>query len=354
MTKPTPTGAALHDPAAVLDLAIRILEAADADPVNARIVAEHLVEASLVGVDTHGIVQLSGYVRAIREGRLDPRATPTVDRETPVAGRVRGHWGFGHVAALEATRIGIAKATAVGCAAIAIVESGHIGRVGHFAELAADAGIISLLFAGGYGDVPRVAPFGGVKPVTGTNPIAFGFPGEPGGGPFFDFATTMVAGGKVTESLRLGRPMPAGALMDQEGRPSDDPQSMYTGGWLTPFGGHKGYSILIAAEWLGRIATGADDYFVSSHGEPMSRQQGILGIFLRADLFVDRATVDQRSADTASRIRAVPSVDGGEPVRIPGDGARSTRLQRSKTGIPIDVETWEGIQSLSRELGLQP
>jgi uncharacterized oxidoreductase len=192
-----------------------------------------------------------------------------------------------------------------------------------------------------------------VEPATGTNPIAFGFPGGPDGGPFFDFATTTVAGTKVTESLRLGSPLPAGALMDRDGRPSADPQSMYTGGWFTPFGGHKGFAILLAAEWLGRIATGADDFFVSEDDGTMSRQQGIFGIFIRPDLFVDRATTDQRGAETAARIRAVAPVPGGEPVRIPGDGARSTRRRRSRTGIPIDVETWDRIEALARELGVQ-
>jgi LDH2 family malate/lactate/ureidoglycolate dehydrogenase len=351
---PSDAGARSHDPDRLRLLVAAILEGAGADPLNATTVADHLVDASLCGVDTHGIIQVPGYVAAIRAGHLDPRARPTIDAETASTVRVRGHWGFGHVTALEATRYGIDRARDQGCAAVAIVECGHIGRVGHFVEMAADAGVIALMFAGGFGvEVPAAVPFGGSERVLHTNPIAFAFPGGEEGGPTFDFATTTVAGMKVSEAKRHGTTLPPGAIVDRDGAPSVDPEAFYDGGALLPFGGHKGYAIAAEAEWLGRIATGADAFSAASPAEPVLRHQGVLAMFLRVDAFEASDVVRSSSDAMARRVRNVAPAPGFDRVRLPGDPERATRAERSETGIPVDESTWAALSGLADELGVE-
>jgi len=345
----------VRDAGSLTALVRRILETAGADAANARIVADHLVLASLSGVDTHGVATLESYVLGIEQGTLLPRAKPTIDCDHGLTARIRGHWGFGHVAALVATDLGIEKAKRDGAAIVAIVECGHIGRVGHFVERAAAAGVVALVFTGGYGvAAAKAVPFGGREPVLHTNPIAFAFPGGSEGGPTFDFATTAVAGSKVVRAQRLGAKLPPGSVVDPYGEPSDDPQVVGNGGWYVPFGGHKGYAIMVAAEWLGRIETGADDFASESPAEPLMRHQGVLGIFMRPDLFAEASDTGRRSDETATRIRrAAPTSESGPAVRLPGDGTRAERIRRSEAGIPIDAETWAGLVDLAHRLGVE-
>jgi uncharacterized oxidoreductase len=336
---------------ALREFAIRALRGAGADASNARIVAQHLVMANLTGVDTHGVAVLPGYVDAIRAGYLRARAKPIVDAETPVAVRVRGQWGFGHVATHLATEIGVAKATAGGCAVVAIVECGHVGRLGHYVERAARAGVAGMLFAGGYGVAgPLAAAYGGIDAVLSTNPLAFAFPD---GGPLFDFATTAVSGGRVVAARRRGERLPPGVLIASDGSATDDPAQLWSGGALLPFGEHKGYALMIATEWLGRIATGADDFAPDSPVEASRRHQGLLGVFIRADLFVSRSASRERTRDTAERIRATRSQPGRPPVRVPGDQARAIRSSRTRHGIPIEPAVWTSLVALGDTLGVK-
>jgi uncharacterized oxidoreductase len=341
-----------HDAGEVEDLVRRILRSAGADEENAGIVASHLVQASLSGVDTHGVIQVPGYVAGIRAGEIDPTAKPSIDIDAPGGTRVRGHWGFGHVATLRGSEVGIEQALESGSAVVAVVECGHIGRVGHYAELAADAGVVALIFAGGYGvEVAASVPFGGRDRVLHTNPIAFAFPGTDGLGPVFDFATTAVAGMKISEARRLGQRLPPGSLVDRDGRLTDDPDAFVDGGSHVPFGGHKGYAISVEAEWLGRIATGADDFSDASPADPVMRHQGVLMVFIRADLFSDGALVRERGDAMAERIRSAAPAVGFDRVQLPGDPERTTRARRSAEGIPLDPETWTKLVALAEELG---
>jgi hydroxycarboxylate dehydrogenase B len=341
------------EPAMLQHLIERIFVAAGASPENASIVSEHLVRASLVGVDTHGVIHVPGYVRAIRDGLLDPKATPTIDIDLPAASRVRGHWGFGHVAVLAATRVGIQKSLDYGCSTTAIVECGHIGRVGHFTEIAAAQGVVAFLYAGGYGvDAPASVPFGGRDPILHTNPIAFATPGGHEPGPMFDFATTAVAGMKVSEARRFGRRLPRDSVVDSDGRPTDDPEAFFNGGSHVPFGGHKGYAISLQAEWLGRILTGADDFATDSPAEPVMRHQGVFGVFVRADLFSTRIAIGERTDDLVARIHAVEPAPEFDRVLVPGDPERTALAIRTRDGIPVDEETWEAIVAVGRDLGV--
>jgi LDH2 family malate/lactate/ureidoglycolate dehydrogenase len=353
--KDRPAEVDTYPPDAIELLVHSMFVAAGATDENASIVAAHLVRANLSGVDTHGVIHVPGYLDAIAEGRIDPAAAPSIEDETATSARVRGHWGFGHVAALRATETGIAKARAAGMGIAAVEECGHIGRVGHYAELAADAGVVALFFCGGYGyESPSAVPFGGRKPELHTNPIAFAFPGGAVGGPAFDFATTAVAGMKVQEARRHGQRLPSGSIVDRDGRPTDAPEDFFAGGALLPFGGHKGYAIMVQAEWLGRIATGADAFADMSPAEAAMRHQGTLGIFFRSDLFAERTQVATMSDAMAIRIRGSEPAPGVAQVQLPGDPERASRAVRSVGGIPIDRETLDSLLTRARQLGVAP
>jgi LDH2 family malate/lactate/ureidoglycolate dehydrogenase len=327
----------------------RILEGAGASPENATLVAEHLVLANLKGVDSHGVFHLPSYVDAIREGLLAPTATPSILKEGGSHGLISGHWTFGQVAALYAINAAIDKAGQSGMSVVGLVQSHHIGRVGHYAERAADHGMACLIFTGGYGvEDPAAAPYGGRARLLHTNPIAFGFPGHREPAVTFDFATTALAGSKVLVASRRNEQLPTNSIIDSEGRPTTDPDAFFAGGAFLPFGGHKGYALMVAGELLGRVLTGSDDYAEESRGGPVMRHQGVAFVVLKADLLSDIDMVGSRVDDLEKQIRAVPPAQGFASVLVPGDPERAAFRDRTSDGLDIDQQTWAALEILDQ------
>jgi LDH2 family malate/lactate/ureidoglycolate dehydrogenase len=102
----------------------------------------------------------------------------------------------------------------------------------------------------------EVVPFGGKFPTLGTNPHSWGFPTtEAIGYPIvIDWATSVVAMGRVQQLAREGKQLPPNAAVDANGTPTTDPtQAKY----LLPFGGHKGYGLSLMNEIIGGFIGGS-------------------------------------------------------------------------------------------------
>ena len=204
------------------DFIARIFTAAGASEANARTSAAHVAGANLCGVDTHGAWQVAGYVEDIRRGWLVPDAEPRVVREHPGGLLVAGAWTFGQVAAEFAVTEGLKRLDRQAVVLVGVVQCHHLGRVGHYPELAAEQGAIALVC--------------GRDPVFNTNPLAYAAP-APDGGIMADFATTAGANARVRIARERGESLPEGFGVDAEGRPTTDPDAVADGGALLPFGG---------------------------------------------------------------------------------------------------------------------
>ena len=238
-----------------------ILVAAGADEANADRVAEGLVSANLSGVDPHGVFHMQEYVEGIRDGFIVPAAKPEIITETPTTAMITGNWTFGFVTAKFALDLAVSKARAQSIAIVGMVRCGHIGRLGEYAEMAAADGMVSYTWAGGYSeDQQSTVPYGGRGKVLHTNPLSIGFPAGEETPMVMDFATTVGSGSKIMVARDRKERLPPGSIIDKHGNPSTDPEDFINGGAHLPFGGHKGYAIMLAVEFLGRILTGSDDY----------------------------------------------------------------------------------------------
>ena len=154
---------------------------------------------------------------------------------------VSGELGFGQIAAEYLVRATIPLAHEAGVAVGALVRCNHIGRLGHYAELAAAEGLISLICAGGFAVTgARAAPFGGRRRLLDTNPFCMGFPAASEAPVVVDFATTALSGVKVANALERGQQLPAYSIVDQAGRHTTDPEDFAAGGAYLPFGGAGG------------------------------------------------------------------------------------------------------------------
>ena len=344
----------LKSAAELTELASRILAAAGASPDNARGVAEHLVLANLSGVDSHGVWHVKGYVEHIREGQLDPAARPEVVKETPTSVQVSGHWTFGHIAAAFAMERAIEKAAEKNVALAALVQSNHIGRLGHYVEMAAAKDMVAMVFLGGQGNEnPTAVPFGGRAKLMHTNPLAMGFPGGEFPPMFFDYATTTVAGVKVVNAHRRQRELPPGCIVDAEGRPTTDPAEFFAGGGHVAFGGHKGYALMLAIDYLGRIVAGADHFVEENRGGLYDAHSGTLMVVFKADLFQSFAAYAAAADEMGQRVRNSPPAPGFAEVLAPGDLEERARRQRRRDGIPIEDDIWETLCEAAAAVGIE-
>ncbi len=326
---------------------------AGSEAAEARIVADHLVEANLQGHDSHGVWRVARYMDRLKAGNLraNQRARVTVDSGPLI--RVEGDLGYGQVIARQAMTLGIARAQEAGAAVLAVCDCAHMGRIGAWAEMAAEAGLVSIHFVNTTGAGIMVAPFGGRDRRLSSNPIAAGIP-VPGRPPvILDLATTVVAEGKIQVAFNKGTPLPEGCIIDAEGRPSRDPADFYADppGAMLPFGGHKGSGLSFLCEVLAGSLTGGRS------GHPDNAPAGrlvnnMLAIIVETGRFW---SPDDYAGDVARLVAWVggsrPSVPGGE-VLFPGDLERRTREERLAGGVPLDDRTLEQVRDAARSVGV--
>ncbi len=335
------------DPAHLRDASQRIFEAAGAPSEVAAQMAEFLVESNLVGHDSHGVIRIPAYLQAISDGLIVPDARPEVTEETATSALVDGKDGFGHIAAAFATDIAARKARESKVAVVSVVRCNHIGRLGEWASRAARQGVVAIVTVGGGGGPGIAAPYGGTARALGTNPISVGMPAGEGEELLVDFATTAMAEGKVQVARAKGASLPPGVLLDREGHPSTNPEDLYSGGMLLPFGGHKGYGLALVVELLGAALTPGQRH---NRG---ARSGGAVIIAVDAAAFRPLAEFEAAAMEALGRVKAIPPAPGFAEVLVPGEPERRTRAERLRTGIPLPEVTWHEIVDAARGLGVE-
>ena len=338
------------------DIISRMLLAAGASDENTEIVARHLVASEVAGVETHGVRPIARYFRDIKEGQLLPAATPSILEETDTSALVSGSWTFGQVGGEFAINLAIEKANASNIAIVSMVQAHHTGRVGHYAELAAAAGMVGIVAGSGYcKDARRTAPYGGRETLLDTNPISMAFPNpnEPDQRPvLLDYATTFKAQGALHLMKMRGQPAPPGFVIDKDGNPSCDAEQLSQGGAMLPFGSHKGYALMMAIEYLGRIVSGADDHIDPARGADMFRHQGVTMIVFKADIFRSLESYASAALEMSQATRAVPPAPGFDAVLMPGDPEANARAEREQDVIPIADDIWAMLKEEANKLGV--
>ena len=338
-----------------LEKAIAALAAAGgSDAAEAKLVAENLVMANLSGHDSHGIGMMPRYVEALLEGGLHANRKPEVKLDAGALLVLDGRAGYGQSIGREATSMAIARAKQHGTAIVALGNSHHLGRIGHWAEMAVAEGLISMHFVN-VQSFARVAPFAGADRRFGTNPVCIGIP-LPGEAPFIlDMATSAVAQGKLRVAHNKRAKVPLGWLIDDQGNPSDDPRWGVVPplGAMLCFGEHKGYGLAVACELLGGALTGggSDAYENKTQRRVLN---GMLSILIDPARLGTQESFSKDAKDFLAWLRTSRPAPGSDRVRIAGEPERETRAKRVKEGIPVDDETWKEILAAGAKLKLAP
>ena len=328
-------------------------------PAEGERIASHLVSANLSGHDSHGVIRVPVYVGWLRDGLVEPNKEVKVVVDTPVLAVVDGQYGFGQSTAPEAVRIGVEKCKAMGLSAVALRNTGHIGRIGAWAEQAAAEGVVSVHFVNAAGSL-LVAPFGAVERRLSTAPFCVGVP-RPGEPPLIlDFATSLVAEGKVLVASRGGKALPHDALVGPDGKIGNDPTLLYGSyeqqgprnhrlgeGAIRAFGEHKGSGLAFMCELLGGALTGTG---ATEEGRRFSN--GMLSFYIDPNRL---ETADFFAADIARYVdfvkSAKPITPGGE-VLVPGEPELRSRAARMAEGVPLPDDAWTAIRTTALELGV--
>jgi len=325
-----------------------------------RRIAKYLVAANLTGHDSHGVVRVPRYVQMKSEGRVVADQKIAVLIDTPALAVVDGCYGFGQTVAPQAVELGIEKCRQHGLAAVALRNAGHVGRVGDWAAMAAEAGLVSIHFVNAAGSV-LVAPFGGVDRRFSTAPFCVGIPRSDAEPVILDFATSVVAEGKVLVASRGGKKLPPDALVGPDGSVSGDPHLLYgdyepggprdygTGeGAIRAFGEHKGSGLALICELLGGALSGNG---ATREGRPFAN--GMLSFY------VDPKRMDPEAAFSAEVARYVAAVKSSRPVQrggevlSPGEPEQRTRTERLAGGVPLTDDIWASIVATARQVGIE-
>jgi hydroxycarboxylate dehydrogenase B len=322
-----------------------IFEAVGTPADIAECTARILVNADLSGHPSHGVLRIPDYLRQIEGGGMDTSAMPAITRETPGTASVDAQRGWGHHAAYWSMDLAIRKAKTNGMAGVSLDNCNHIGRLGEYAEQAAAAGCIGMAtFGFGGPGAGAAAPFGGTRRALGTNPIAIGAPTGDDTPFVSDFATTIIADGKIRVAQAEGSQLPPNYIVDGEGRPSTNPDDFFDGGSLLLTGGHKGYALSLATCLLSSL-TGSYD--------PETKR--VIGVFLMAidiGAFQDMDTYAANARSFLDGVTDNPPAEGVERVLAPGEMEKNSRDRRGADGIELPIVVWERLRDGGKKVGV--
>ncbi len=314
---------------------------------EAEIVAEHLVEAELASVVSHGILRVPSYIEAVRQGRVVPGAPLTVLRQTPSTAALDGNRGFGQVMARRAMETAVEIAERTGVAAVTLVNCSHTGRLGAYTEYAARHGLVGLMMvnAGGHGQ--WVAPFGGTAGRLSTNPFSVALPTDLGFPLVLDAATSVAPEGKVRACRTAGKPIPEGWVVAADGRLTTDPADLYgpPRGALLPFGGHKGFGLGLVVDALAGILSGAG--CCTDPAAPLEgKTDGVFLVAVRVEAFCPLPFFRQQVALLVRHVKSSPAAPGFGAVLVPGEPEAAERARREREGIPIAEGVWQELRAV--------
>lgn len=331
----------------------RLFAAAGQPADRARLIAELLVEADLMGHTTHGLQLAPPYLDHLREGKMAKTGKPTVLADRGAAVTWDGRWLSGVWLTATALDLAVARARQYGTASVAIRRSHHIACLAAYLPRTTDQGMM-VTIASSDPSVAAVAPYGGRKPLFTPNPIAWGIPTD--SDPILiDISASITTMGLAARLRQAGGRMAYPWLLDAEGRATDDPAALVTDppGSILPVGGldhgHKGFGLALAIEAMtqGLAGFGRAD-------QPTEWGATVLVQVHDPDCFGGGEAFRRQMGWLARACRESPPAQGFERVRLPGDGALARKRAALSGGVELHPGILDGLRPWGDKLGVAP
>ena len=332
----------------LVNFAAALFEAKGMIAAHARTLAEVIVWADLRGVSSHGVNRLSMYLRTIRDGDLDPKAVPQIVDKAGALFVVEGNRCPGPVAMKLAMQEAITRAKNLGVGLGVVRATTHTGAIGHYAHLAAEQGMVALVFNSG---PPNMAYHGAKVKSLATSPLAIGVPAS--NGPLLlDMATSTIANGRLQQAIRLGQQIPEGCALTKEGVPTTDPSQADI---LLPLGGPKGSGISFMFEAITGVLA-ANPLLASMIGPGGKVQHRHNAMVIVINVAALRPLDEfKRDMDELGRVvKALPRLDPEVEISLPGERSAKQFAERSTKGIPLPPKIWANMLELAEQNGVAP
>jgi LDH2 family malate/lactate/ureidoglycolate dehydrogenase len=318
---------------------------------DAGTVSDCLVEANLMGIDTHGVIRLKFYMDRIKAGGNNPKPNIRTIRESPTTALLDADNALGPVGGKRAMDLAVEKASNADVGVVLIRKCNHYGPAGYYTRMAAAKDMIGMSFSNVLASMP---PTGGAEKRVGNNPYAFGFPAGDEPPVVVDGATSKASWGKLFLCAQTGQNLPEGCYIDKDGNETVDPQEVMAGGALLPFAGHKGYGLAVAIELLtGMLADAELDHDIP-HPYKKSADSGANTFFMvavRIDAFQDVSRFKTRMDEWIRLMRDTRKAAGTERIWLPGEMEAVKRKQRVADGIPLNAKMIDELRELADEVG---
>ena len=319
---------------------------------TAKVTAHGLWQASLRGVDSHGIRLLPHYLRGVQGGRINPQAQFQFEQTSASTGKLDADHGFGHGAGMLAMKKAIELARESGTGQVAVFNSSHCGSMAFFALEAAAQDMVGTAYTNAS---PNMRSANATTRFFGTNPICMAAPMAHEGPFCYDGATTTVALNKIKNYGDQGLEIPPGWGATKDGLDTTDPSEVSQ---LLPMGDYKGFGLTMMVDILCGALTGmpTGDQVSDMFRDPLSKKR-LMGHFFtatRIDTFQEASQFKERLQDLAERIRNQPRQDPDVPVMIPGDPEKAYQADREENGMPISQAVLNDFKVLADDLGVEP
>jgi LDH2 family malate/lactate/ureidoglycolate dehydrogenase len=336
-------------PEVLRTFASEVLQALGASDEEASIVSDGVLTASLWyhPGQGQGLEKLFRYERRVREGGIRPNVTMSWVNETASTALLDAKSGFGYVAGYRAMQRATEMAKATGIAMVSVRHSNHFGIAGYHARTAANAGLIGWAFTNAKAEM---APWGSAKPVLGTNPWGIAIPRSNNFPLLLDMALTMSGKGMMRWFERTGREMPLTWALTPDGRETTDPASAMDGP-LLPIGAYKGYGLSLITDVLAGVMTGAL-FGLDVFQDEANYNVGHVMMAINPAVFMGSEAFEARLKEFTEQILSVPPINDSEPVRLPGELEYLRSLERTRDGIPLDIETIHGLRALAKRINI--
>jgi len=316
-------------------------------------VAHSLVVANMMGHDSHGVIRVTQYVQAFKNKEVHPDRKIQIVREADASAVVDGGWGFGQTVCRQAMALAIEKATARSIAAVELFNSSHIGRLGEYAEMAAESNLIGIVMCNNHGAGRLMSAFGGIDARMSPNPVAIGIPT---GGAFpivVDMTSSVVAEGKIRVHRNRKEPIPDGWALDASGNPITDPNAFYgpPRGAILPFGGiaaHKGYALAVAVDILSGALGGAG----CSREDATRIGNGVFMLAIQIEAFTGTEAFTNEVDTFVGFLKSSRLMPGFDGIRMPGEIEHTLRQRRMQEGVTVDDGTWQQLCDTAASVGV--
>lgn len=329
---------------------VRLLEKVGVPAGQAPEIAEAVVSADLRGVDSHGVLRLPAYIHKVMHGLMAPDTQPQVVQDFRATAILDGGGGFGQIAAARGMALALAKAKEYGVGIVGVRNANHFGIAAYYAMRALQHDAIGMVISNA---APSMAPFGGIDPIMGTNPLCVAIPTGADVSIVLDMATTQVARGKIRLAAEKGEPIPSGWAMDAQGQPTRDPKAALAG-TLLPIGGPKGYGLSLVNDVLAGVLTGSPFGSSIPSVHDLTRASAV-GFYLQAvdiQAFMPVETFYRQIQALIAEIKGTRRAAGVARIYLPGEPELDREKERLASGIPVAPPVLQSLRELAQQLGV--